>query len=216
MNPSQKLVSIIFLLCAHLLVVNGAGSAFAQETREANSLETPGVVLDPELDKELQTMRSEMLAAFKRRDFKLLNSYVTPDIIVTWQNGEVTKGTDALMSFNERMLGGDNSVISEADAAPIIEGRKLFGDQIISIGAMNDSFTIRATGQKLPFNSRFSALVVKQDGRYLVSGLHLSANVFDNPVLSAATNFYKLLAGATAVVALIFGILIGKFLLCRK
>lgn len=208
-NPLVRLSTLaLFVLSSTCAPVFFIGPA------QADVDEAVANYIPPSVEAELKLLREGMVSAFKRRDFDTLFTFVTPDIIVTWQNGEVTKGKDQLRAYNERMLVGPTSVVSEVDGDPVIEGRKFFDDHIISVGNMHDSLTLRATGEKLPLNSRFSALVVKQNGRYLLSGLHLSVNAFDNPILHGAVWIYKSLAWGVGLVALLVGFLLGRR--CRK
>jgi hypothetical protein len=79
------------------------------------------------------------------------------------------------------MMTGDGAIVASVSADPVIEGRALNGDTSISYGHMNDTFDLK-NGMKLHFDSRFSAWLVRDNGRWLVRGFHLSANVFDNDV----------------------------------
>jgi hypothetical protein len=178
-------------------------SSFGDEIRNLS--------LDDNTDRQLAELREGLLNAFKRRDIEGMLTFVTPDVIVTWQNSEVSHGKEELRAFIERMIVGPQSVVSAVDGAPLAEGRKIHENQIISYGRMNDTFTLRATGQKLPFDSRFSALIVRENGRLLLSGLHLSVNAFNNPVLSAQLRVFKMGALGASLAALLGGFLLGRW-----
>jgi hypothetical protein len=172
--------------------------------------EIQNVSLDDNTDRQLAELRDGLLDAFKGRDIERMLTFVTPDVIVTWQNAEVSHGTEELRAFIERMIVGPESVVSEVDGAPLVEGRKIYENQIISYGRMNDAFTLRGTGQKFPFDSRFSALIVRENGRLLLSGLHLSVNAFDNPILSGQVGVFKMGAIGASLAALLVGVLLGR------
>lgn len=166
--------------------------------------------LDENTDRQLAELRGGLLEAFKKRDIGTMLTFVTPDVIVTWQNAEVSHGKEELKAFIERMMVGPESIVSEVDGSPLVEGRKIYENQIISYGRMNDSFTLRATGQKLPFDSRFSALIVRDNGRLLLSGLHLSVNAFNNPILSGQVSVFKTGAIVGGIASLLVGFLLGR------
>lgn len=172
--------------------------------------EIQNVSIDNNTDRQLAELRGGLLAAFKGRDIERMLTFVTPDVIVTWQNAEVSHGKEELKAFIEGMIVGPQSVVSEVDGDPLVEGRKIYENQIISYGHMNDAFTLRATGQKLPFDSRFSALIVRENGRLLLSGLHLSVNAFNNPILSAQVGTFKMIAIGAGIAALLVGFLLGR------
>lgn len=172
--------------------------------------EPPRATLDERTDQQLSELRGGLLDAFKKRDIPALLNFVTSDVIVTWQNAEVSRGKENLKAFIERMIVGPQSVVSEVDGSPTVEGRKIYENQIISYGHMNDSFTLRATGQTLPFDSRFSALIVRENGRLLLSGLHLSVNAFSNPILSAEVGLFKTGAIVGSLLSLVIGFVLGR------
>lgn len=165
---------------------------------------------------ELGTVREGLVQAFKKRDTAAMLEFVTADVLVTWQNAQVSRGKEELRSFIDRMVSGPNSVVSQVDGSPTIEGRKLRGDHVISVGHMNDSFTLRATGQTLPFDSRFSALLVRENGKLLLSGLHLSINAFDNAILSTAVGVTTKIAIGGCIAALVVGLALGWVVFGRK
>jgi len=191
-------------------------SILASQPRETHADEPMQAALSAATDKELATLREGLVEGFKKRDIGAMLEFVTPDVVVTWQNGEVSHGKEELRKYIDRMLSGPDSVVSEVDGAPTVEGRKIYDNQIISYGHMNDSFVLRTTKQKLTFDSRFSALIVRDNGRLLLSGLHLSVNAFDNSIMSAAVGFFKMLAIFGSIGALLVGAAIGRFLLGRK
>jgi hypothetical protein len=55
--------------------------------------------------------------------------------------------------------------------------------------------------------------MVKEDGRWQIAGLHVSANLFNNPILDMAIKKTAWWAGGGAlVVGLLLGIVIGRML----
>jgi hypothetical protein len=178
------------------------GFCYAEEVRVVDSNDT--------VDAELSALRNGLIDAFKQRNVPALLSYVTQDIIVTWQNAEVSRGKNELQAYIERMLSGPDSIVSRVEGSPTVEGRKIYDNQIISFGHMNDSFTLRSTGQELLFDSRFSAFIVRENGNLRLSGLHLSANAFENSALDYQISIYKNGALWGTAFCLILGIFIGR------
>ena len=134
---------------------------------------------------QINSLRTSLVQAFEARDIEGMLKNTHPDIMVTWQNGEVSHGQVEVRKFIDRMLTGPTSIVEKVTGNPVVEGRKHFGDQIISYGHMNDEFVLRGESSPLRFDSRFSALLIKDKERYVLAGLHLSANAFENPVVAA-------------------------------
>jgi hypothetical protein len=57
--------------------------------------------------------------------------------------------------------------------------------------------------------ARWSATLVKQDGKWLIANYHTATNVFDNPLLHAATRAIYWTGG----ICLLIGILVGALLI---
>ena len=66
-------------------------------------------------------------------------------------------------------------------------------------------------GREIALKSRWTGTFIKEDGRWLLAALHVSANVFDNPILGLAVRKTALWTGGGAVVVGgIVGWLIGR------
>ena len=65
----------------------------------------PSAAQDQEaVHSELRKLRDEMMAAFKSRDIDSLLKRVHPDVVVTWQNAEVSRGRDSVRKFYQTMM----------------------------------------------------------------------------------------------------------------
>jgi hypothetical protein len=76
--------------------------------------------------------------------------------------------------------------------------------QRICFGSSDEHFKL-ANGRNLDVKGRWSATLVKEDGRWLIANLHASTNLFDNVMLDMA----KKMAEVAGVVSFGIGILIG-------
>ncbi len=132
---------------------------------------------------ELRKLRTDVIAAIESRDVDKMLEFVHPDIVVTWQDGEATQGVDQLRAFYDR-AGKDAfvgyKVPHQPDDLSIIHG----GDTAISKGYVIANYHLM--GKDYEFKSRWTATLVKQDGKWLVAGYHVSLNALDNPILNTA------------------------------
>ena len=128
---------------------------------------------------------------------------------MTWQNSEVCRGRKGLKDFFERM-GKDSfkgyKVPPTPDELTIFHG----GDTGISFGETVAEYHL--LGKSYEIKSRWTATLVKQDGKWLLAAYHISMNVLDNPMLTAAKSGIYL----GRLVALVIGILIGRILWKRR
>jgi ketosteroid isomerase-like protein len=161
-------------------------------------------------------MRQGLIDSFNKQDIDSLVRYLAPDVVVTWQNGEICHGPDEVKAYYLKMMKGDHAVVAKVTADPTVDGRHIYGDWAVSYGHMNDRF-ILTDGSDLPLDSRFTATISKQGGQWVVTAFHLSADTFDNPVLGYAEKksaTYGALAGGGG--GLLIGLLIGIILARRR
>ena len=155
---------------------------------------------------EITAIRNGMVDALNKNDMEHLLPYLHPDIVVTWANAEVSHGPAEVRQYYEKMMTGPDKRVDSVSIAPVVEGRQLYGPNVlISYGSLGDHFKL-TDGSDLPLNSRFSSLLVKENGKWLIKGFHASANVFDNPILSIVA---KRVALWSALISGVIGAAIG-------
>jgi ketosteroid isomerase-like protein len=163
---------------------------------------------DP-VHEELRVLRGEIIAAINKGDIDTVITHVHPNVVVTWQNSEVCRGREGLKDFFERM--GKKSfkgyrVPPTPDELTILHGPNAgvsFGETV----GQYDLF-----GKNYEIKSRWTATLVKENGKWLLAAYHISMNTLDNPLLSAAKGGLYVAAG----VALLIGISIGRIFAKRK
>ncbi len=158
----------------------------------------------------LDQLRASLVAAFNKQDIEGTLSNLTPDVTVTWQNGEVNHGPAEVRAYYARMMSGEKRIVREVKCDPKIIGRQMHGDWAVSWGNLNDHFTLM-DGSDLPFYSTFTATTMKSGDRWLVTSFHVSVNAFDNPVLRlAVTKTAWWVGGGALAVGLLGGFLLGR------
>jgi ketosteroid isomerase-like protein len=190
---------------------------FAQTTPQTAGGSASAGAADAGVPPEIKQLRDNLIDAFNKREVDRMLSYLHPDVVVTWQNAEVSHGREGVRKYYERMMVGPDSVVVDMRSNPVVEGRKMYGDTSVSYGAMNDWFKLR-DGTEVNLNSRFSAHLARQgDGNWLVTGFHASSDAFEGEV----HNLYAKKAGTMAGVAggvggLIVGAIVGWLLGRRR
>ena len=188
--------SLVCLATLFLLAV--PQSAIAQQTE------------DP-AHAQLRTLRDDLVDAMNKRDLNRLMSHLHPDVVVTWQNAEVSRKPEGVKAYISRMLEGPNSIVESFSTAPAVDELTILygGDAGVAFGSSRDSFRLRS-GQSFDLTSRWTATVVNDGGAWKIAAFHSSASLFDNPLLAAAQRW----SVTAAVVALIAGFVVG-FLVSR-
>ena len=156
---------------------------------------------------ELRTLRTEVIEAITKGDFDAVMRHVHPNVVVTWQNADVCRGVKGLREFFDRM-GKETfrgyKVPPTPDDLTILYG----GDTGVSFGKTVASYKL--FGKDFEFTSRWTATLVKENGRWLLASYHVSLNALDNPVLNAAKRTLILTGVGALVAGLILGLVIAK------
>jgi ketosteroid isomerase-like protein len=154
----------------------------------------------------LRALRDDLVDAVGKRDLPRLLGHLHPNVVVTWQNAEVSRGRDGVRSYLERMLGGEQSVVERFTTAPEVDELTILygGDTGIAFGRSTDHFQLRH-GPAFDLSTRWTATLVKESGAWQIAAFHASTNIFDNPLTRAARRW---LVWAAAV-ALLVGVAVG-------
>jgi ketosteroid isomerase-like protein len=155
------------------------------------------------IHQQLRETRTAIIAAIESRDVDRMLTHTHPDIVVTWQNGETSHGITELRAFYDRM--GKEAFVAfkvphQPDQLSILHG----GDTAIAAGHVVADYQL--LGKSYEFNSRWTATLILQEGKWLVTAYHVSLNALDNPILNTAKSalWPALLIGLAAGLVLAF------------
>ncbi len=166
---------------------------------------TINAVEDPAHD-ELRALRTGVLDAINKGDIDGVLKYLRPDVVITWQNNEVCRGHEGLREFFHR-LGKQAFKGYKLPPTPD-ELTILQGDTGISFGETIADY--RLLGKDYEMKSRWTATLVKENGRWLLASYHVSMNVLDNPLLNAAKQAAYWAGGLALLIGVLVGLLIGR------
>ena len=165
----NALSRIIALLAVVLLM----GAAWAQQP-------------DPRAEdrKQLRGMLAEFEAAINAQSIERMVAEMDDNVTVIWLNAEVSRGKDQVRAYYGRMVGHEKAILNKyLTKAAIGAPAKFHGDVAIADGSTADEFYPIARGV-FKLDSRWSTTVVKNPaGEWKIVLLHLSSNVFNNPLL---------------------------------
>jgi len=156
---------------------------------------------------ELRALRSEVIEAITKGDFEAVIRHVHTNIVVTWQNNEVCRGHEGLRDFFNRM---GKTTFKGYKIPPTPDGLTILygGDTGVSFGNVVAQYNL--VGKEYELKSRWTATLVKENGRWLLASYHISMNVLNNPLLDAAKKGLYVAAGVALVVGLIVGLLLRR------
>ena len=159
---------------------------------------------------ELRLVRDDLIKGVNENNRDVLLKHLHPNVTVTWMNGEVSRGPDEVKAYYDKMMSGPNKIVESITIKP--EATRLsdiYGDTAFVYGTSNDHFKL-TSGLEFDVESKWSSVLVKQDGKWKVADFHASANMFDNPLLNAAKKTAMWSAIISAVVGIGIGFLAAK------
>jgi ketosteroid isomerase-like protein len=176
---------------------------------------------------ELRALRDALLEAWQHRDMDAMLTHVAPNVVVTWQNGEVSRGANGLRKFYDEVLNGKNKVVANiASTLNVDELSILYGsDTAIAFGSIRDDITLNhsiaraaflGSGDVLALDSRWTATLVKLDGQWKLASYHVSTDAFSNPILSKAITAGERSATMAGLGGVIVGAIAVWFILRRR
>lgn len=162
-------------------------------------------VTEPDALKAINLLRTELVDSFNKGDVNRLLWHLDADVVVTWQNGEVCRGPQAVKAYYERMMAAPNHVVAKLSSNPVVDDRHVYGDWAVSWGNLHDDYELN-DGSKFKFDSRFTATIAKRGNEWKVTSFHASVNAFDNPILLVAE---KKAATWVGIIGAVAGVVVG-------
>jgi ketosteroid isomerase-like protein len=184
-----------------LVMFLGALPAFAQTAAEPNH----------EIHQALRDLRGRLLTAMNKNDIDGIVRELHPNVIVTWQNAEVSRGPQGVRAYLERMTKSPNHVVLGYHAdVNVDELTTLYGNNTgVAYGSSVEQFDLRG-GQKFTLKGRWSATLVNENGRWLIASVHASSNLFDNPLINSTKKMMYIAVVIAFLVALLIGWIVGR------
>jgi ketosteroid isomerase-like protein len=160
---------------------------------------------------ELRKVRDEMTDAINKDDRAKLMSHLHKNIVVTFMDGDTVRGHDGVQKYFDSKLKGNPPVVQTYSVSPKVDELSIvYGeDTAIAFGGSDDYFKL-SRGLEFPVHNRWTATLVKEDGKWLLAAFHASVGLFDNPLMSMSKRFAYGAAGGAGILGLLVGWLIGR------
>lgn len=198
MQPAILNCALGFFACA-VVVFSGAVRAAQEDPHAADR-------------KQLLKLMSEVLSAINEQNVDRMLTQFDDNATVTWLNAEVSRGKADIKAYYQRMVGGEQAILKKyLTQAKLGAPAKFYGDIAVADGTTADEFFPwkRAV---FKFDSRWSGTMAKSDGQWKLVSLHLSTNVFDNPLLDEYKQTLWYAAGGGFFAGLILMFIAMRFL----
>lgn len=184
---------VLALLLSITLTANAARSQEAAKSPE-----------DP-AHAQLRELRSGLVAAVEKADLEAMLAYFDKDVVITWMNGEQSRGHNQIRDYYNRMMKGDKRIVERfsLENVEVADLTTLYGDDTgVAYGTARSHFVL-TDGRSLDIDGPWTATLIKRDGKWLVAAFQASTNLFDNAVLKMAIDWIwkaAAIAGATGII----------------
>ena len=132
---------------------------------------------------ELRALRDALVDAVNANNRDRLIPLLHRNVVVTWLNGEVSRGPEQVRAMYDRMTTGETKVVESVAIKPTTdELADLYGTTAVAFGSSEDRYRL-VRGGDFNIRSRWSATAVREDGRWLIVNFHNSLGAFANPLL---------------------------------
>lgn len=204
----------VMVICACLVV----SPAFGQDAKVAAPGETAAAPADMEkVHDELRALRDGLIEATNSSNMDALASYLHKNVVVTWQDGTVSVGPDAVREYLTRMRSGPNPIVKNFHTNPTVDAlTTLYGDDTgVAYGSSKDHFELN-DGRDFDLLTRWSVTLVKEGGRWLVASFHASTDMFDNPILDVAKRAVTTIGLAAFAAGIVIGLIASALFRRRR
>jgi hypothetical protein len=163
---------------------------------------------------ELRAVKDRLVQAINTKNSTALMADVTPDIAFTAINNDTVVGIDKVKAYYDKMLTGssrflnDFSMSAEADDLSRLYANNTMA---VSTGRADLMLDLRGgSGMKYTLPVRWTATLSRSNGPWKLAAIHFSADVSDNPYLTALSSFWKWVAAGTGLAGLVIGYFVGR------
>lgn len=160
---------------------------------------------------ELRAMKDRCVESLNAGDLDAVMQLADDEIVFTAMDARLAHGKDELRAYFDKMLKGPDRIVEGLKTSVTADSlTTLYGSDFgVATGTSKTDYDL-AHGADFQIENRWTATLVRKDGRWLIASFHSSANVFENPILDLAKGSAKVVGGVAAIVFLLLGLGIGR------
>ncbi len=164
-----------------------------------------------EVHDKLRALKTVMEKAMNYGDIETIVANVSDDIVFTTMNDDVVRGKEAIREYFTVMMKGPDRRVESVKSSFKVDDLSIFygSDTAIAYGSTDDKYNL-ADGTEFTIHARWSTTMVKIENKWKIASFHYSANIFDNPILSAQRQFMIIMALIIAIIVAFVFFFIGK------
>ena len=154
----------------------------------------------------LRALAARVTAAINAQDFDTLQGlFTTPFAFTTSEQKTVTTAAELEAYYQRLFLDTDAPLVRlRMQAQPEALTQFVAEDVGYCYGTAEEEYVLRS-GRTVQLTSRWTALVVREEGEWKVATVHIGINFLDNPVLARVTDGARRTATVAGAVGLVLG-----------
>jgi ketosteroid isomerase-like protein len=163
---------------------------------------------------ELRAVKDRLVQAVNTKNSAALMAEVTPDVAFTAINNDTVVGADKVKAYYDKMLSGSSSFLNDfsisADADDL---SRLYANNTVAVatGRADAMLDLRGGSRmKYTLPLRWTATLSRSNGTWKLAAIHFSADLSDNPYLTALSSFWKWVTAGTGLAGLVIGYFVGR------
>jgi hypothetical protein len=205
----MKLIHVLTLPMLAFALLGAAHTNAAEPDKPSLSVE--------QMHNELRKLKAEVEVAMNKGDIDGVLKYAHKDVVFTSLNAGGGKGHAKVREYHDKLMKGPGRTVESVNVTFTPDELSLLygngggsgSDTAVSWGSSLGKYQL-VGGTQYDVNARWTSTLVRENDRWLIASFHMSANMFDNPVLSAATKALYWVIGIAALIALILGWFLGR------
>jgi len=161
---------------------------------------------------QLRQLMAEVEGAINDQNIDRMLTQFDDNATVTWLNAEVSRGKADIKAYYQRMVGDERAILKKyLTKAKLGAPAKFYGDIAVADGTTADEFYPwkRAV---FKLDSNWTGTLAKSDSRWKLVSLHLSSNVFNNPLIDEYQQMLWYVGAGGFFAGLLLSFLAMKFL----
>ena len=158
----------------------------------------------------LRALAARYETAISNGDLMSLQDSILPDASAVFMTGDEVSGVAAMQAFLDRVRKelGDGTRYS----VKLNPGATRFEGEIASAHGTSDEKVIFGNGREISYQTKWTALLKKVDGKWFAMRLHVSLDPINNPIIELQSRATKWLIGGGALIGgILLGMLIAGF-----
>lgn len=175
----------------------------------APEVSEPGMPDDADHE-ALRRVREQLIAAVEAKDGAALLALLHPNVVLTAQDGaelRAVRGHDGVRDYLDRLLLGPRRGVESLKVNLAVDDLSILyhGNTAVAVGSSQDHYRL-VDRSEFDLQTRWSATLVKEGDTWLVASLHVSSNLFNNPVLAALSKVMLWTAAGAALIGFVVGV----------